>query len=54
MSLKGHRISVAGNGNIMRKEVLTLVEEHLFERLARERNITVEKDSMRWRYTGTG
>ena len=43
MSLKGHRISVAGNGNIMRKEVLTLVEEHLFERLARERNITVEE-----------
>lgn len=34
---------MTGKGNVMWQEVLILAEEHLFERLARERNITVEE-----------
>lgn len=44
ISLKGHGISMPGKGEGYVQEVRMLEkEEHLFERLARERNITVEE-----------
>lgn len=34
---------MTGKGKVMWQEAMKLSEEHLFERLARERNITVEE-----------
>lgn len=39
ITLKGHNISMAGKGKAMWQEALLLAEDHLFERLARERDI---------------